>query len=222
MTEASPAHVEPGGDALVIELSPTITLTKFSVGPMDNNCYLLDDGSAQVLIDAANDWPRIDEVVDTDRLTTIVTTHRHADHVAALADSLAGTGAQPVCGTKDVDAINSATGTRQKPIWDGDNVSFPNGEHLKVISLVGHTPGSIALAYQPKEGPAHLFTGDSLFPGGPGKTDGAANFTRLMDDLEKKIFGAFPDGTVVHPGHGDGTTLGAERPHLTEWRERGW
>ena len=90
-----------------------------------------------------------------------------------------------------------------------------------MIGLVGHTPGSIALAYT-GGGVPHLFTGDSLFPGGPGKTHVEEDFTSLMDDLERKVFDVFGDDTVVHPGHGDDTTLGAERPHLTEWRARGW
>ena len=78
------------------------------------------------------------------------------------------------------------------------------------------------LAYRGPEGPTHLFTGDSLFPGGPGKTWSPEDFDSLMDDLEAKVFNRFADDTVVHPGHGDATTIGAERPHLKEWRARGW
>ena len=93
---------------------------------------------------------------------------------------------------------------------------------LDVIALRGHTPGSVALALDDGDGRVHLFTGDSLFPGGPGKTPDTEAFTSLMDDLEARVFDVYPDDTVVHPGHGDSTTLGAERPHLEEWRERGW
>jgi glyoxylase-like metal-dependent hydrolase (beta-lactamase superfamily II) len=78
------------------------------------------------------------------------------------------------------------------------------------------------LLYDDPTGAPHLWTGDSLFPGGPGKTAGAKNFTSLMDDLEAKVFGRLPDETWVYPGHGNDTTLGTERPHLGEWRERGW
>ena len=92
---------------------------------------------------------------------------------------------------------------------------------LEVIHLRGHTPGSIALVYRAADGP-HLFTGDSLFPGGPGRTGSPEDFTSLMDDLEERVFGPLPDETWVYPGHGDDTTLGAERPQLAEWRERGW
>ena len=105
--------------------------------------------------------------------------------------------------------------------WDGDEVTIGDGE-LEVIGLVGHTPGSIALAFTGSDGVVHLFSGDSLFPGGPGKTSSPADFASLMGDLETKVFARFDDRTVVHPGHGDGTTLGAERPQLAEWRARGW
>jgi len=153
---------------------------------------------------------------------TVVTTHRHGDHWQGLSAVAEATGADLFCGRPDVDAI--ATGAWVEGLvglWDGDGVRVGD-ETLEVIGLVGHTPGSIALAYRAPDGITHLFTGDSLFPGGPGKTSDPADFTSLMDDLEAKVFGRFDDRTVVHPGHGDGTTLGAERPHLAEWRARGW
>jgi glyoxylase-like metal-dependent hydrolase (beta-lactamase superfamily II) len=79
----------------------------------------------------------------------------------------------------------------------------------------------VALLYRGADRP-HLFTGDSLFPGGPGRTTGPEDFRSLMDDLEQRVFADLPDDTWVYPGHGDDTTLGAERPHLPEWRARGW
>ena len=95
---------------------------------------------------------------------------------------------------------------------DGDRLRFGAVE-LEVIHLVGHTPGWIALLYDEPEGPPHLLTADSLFPGGPGNTWGdAAAFASLMGDLEAKVFGRLPDETWVYPGHGHDTTLGAERP----------
>jgi glyoxylase-like metal-dependent hydrolase (beta-lactamase superfamily II) len=90
-----------------------------------------------------------------------------------------------------------------------------------VIHLRGHTPGSIALLYRGDERP-HLFTGDSLFPGGVGKTWQPGDFTSLVDDVEHRIFDVLPDETWFYPGHGDDSTLGAERPALPEWRSRGW
>ena len=93
---------------------------------------------------------------------------------------------------------------------------------LEVIEVVGHTPGSIVLAYDDPDGVVHLFTGDSLFPDGVGKTWSPEDFSTLIDEVETKIFDRFADDTWVYPGHGHDTTLGAERPHLQEWRERGW
>ena len=107
-----------------------------------------------------------------------------------------------------------------EPVEHGDTVRAGDVE-LTVIHLRGHTPGSIALRYDAAAEP-HLFTGDSLFPGGPGKTTSAADFTSLMNDLEQRVFDQLPDPTWVYPGHGNDTTLGAERPHIPEWRARGW
>ena len=93
-----------------------------------------------------------------------------------------------------------------------------------MIHLVGHTPGSIALLYDDPDGTPHLFTGDSLFPGGVGQDAGRRrqHFTSLIDDVATKLFDRLPDETWFYPGHGNDSTLGAERPHLAEWRERGW
>jgi glyoxylase-like metal-dependent hydrolase (beta-lactamase superfamily II) len=92
-----------------------------------------------------------------------------------------------------------------------------------VVHLRGHTPGSIALIWRgPDDAGVHAFTGDSLFPGGPGRTTNPTDFHSLMDDLEERIFGRFGDETWFYPGHGKDSTLGAERPHLDEWRHRGW
>lgn len=216
-------HVEPGGPPLTLSLADDITLTKISVGPMDNNAYLLvpDTGGA-VLIDAADDDTRLLGIIDGRELAVIVTTHRHGDHWQALPAVAEATQAQLVCGRPDLDAI--ATGAWVEGLagaWDGDAVTIGDRE-LEVIGLVGHTPGSIALAITGAGGIVHLFTGDSLFPGGPGRTTSPEDFASLLGDLESKIFARFDDRTVVHPGHGDGTTLGAERPQLAEWRTRGW
>lgn len=218
---SGPAHVEPGGPPEVVQLSPSTSLVKVSVGPMDNNCYLLRTrAGAALLIDAANDADRIIAVTSEPVPGTVATTHRHADHWQALPD-LAQRWQPNLCaGSPDSAAITRDAGvTGVSGVWDGDRIAIGD-EQLDVIGLVGHTPGSIALVYHGDVD--HLFTGDSLFPGGPGKTGSAADFTSLMDDLESKIFGRFGDDAVVHPGHGDDTTLGAERPQLGEWRARGW
>ncbi|MGH3498748.1 MAG: MBL fold metallo-hydrolase [Nocardioidaceae bacterium] len=208
-----------GGTPDVRELAQ-LMITKVAVGPMDNNAYLLrcrrDD--EQVLIDAANDADTLAEVVGADGLARIVTTHRHGDHWQALAEIVAATGADTVAGDEDAEEIPVRTDER---VSDGDRVRVGRCE-LEVISLVGHTPGSIALLYDDPDGTPHLFTGDSLFPGGPGRTTRREDFDSLMADLQHKVFDRLPDETWVYPGHGADTTLGAERPHLSEWRERGW
>jgi glyoxylase-like metal-dependent hydrolase (beta-lactamase superfamily II) len=93
---------------------------------------------------------------------------------------------------------------------------------LSIIHLRGHTPGSIAVVYDDPTGHPHLFTGDSLFPGGVGKTTSADNFASLINDVEDRLFAVLPDDTWFYPGHGDDSTLGEERPSLAEWRARGW
>jgi glyoxylase-like metal-dependent hydrolase (beta-lactamase superfamily II) len=215
-------HVEPGGPPLVARLSGSVTMIKISVGPVDNNAYLLlSDSGASLLIDAANDDDRLLSIIADQPLDTIVTTHRHADHWQALPSLAAAARARLICGQPDLEAISTGAGVEGLVgVWDGDQLELGT-ERFEVIGLVGHTPGSITLGYA-GTGMTHLFTGDSLFPGGPGKTHTPEDFTSLMNDLESKIFDRFDDNTVVHPGHGDDTTLGTERPHLGEWRKRGW
>lgn len=193
-----------------------------SVGPMDNNAYLLVSDGQGLLVDAAADPLALLALVGDTPLTAIVTTHRHRDHVGALADVAAHTGARLVAGEPDAAAIESAAGvTIDDRVWTGDAVRFGSVE-LEVIGLVGHTPGSITLVHAPAEGPVQLFVGDSLFPGGVGKTGSASDFDSLYTDVVTKLFDRFADDTLVWPGHGKPTTLGAERPHLAEWRARGW
>ena len=212
--------VQVGGPAATREL-PVLGITKVAVGPMDNNAYLLTCRAtgALCLIDAAAEPVTLLDQLAGRPLERVVTTHRHPDHWQALADVVAATHARTAAGREDADGIPVATLD-----WLDDGAAVRFGQvQLRVIPLVGHTPGSIALLYEdPGEAP-HLFTGDSLFPGGPGNTEGdPVRFTRLLDDLEAKVFGRLPDATWVYPGHGRDTTLGAERPFLPEWRARGW
>jgi glyoxylase-like metal-dependent hydrolase (beta-lactamase superfamily II) len=200
-----------------------ITVTKLAVGPMDNNAYLLRDVSTGegLLIDAANEAGRLIELIGDTPVSWIVTTHRHGDHWQALAEVQAATGAAVVAHPADAAELPV---TVDDEVVDGDLIRFGDAA-VSVIHLRGHTPGSVALRYDAEGGLAagpHLFTGDSLFPGGPGKTASPKDFTSLMDDLEARVFGTLPDATWVYPGHGNDTTLGAERPHLPEWRARGW
>ncbi|WP_026552268.1 MBL fold metallo-hydrolase [Arthrobacter sp. H20] len=206
-----------------------LTIRSISVSEMDNNVYLLTarETGAQVLIDAADDAAGImqllkDGAADTPaepKLALVVTTHSHWDHVRALADVVGHTKARTAAGTEDVPDIAVPTDVE---LDHGDIRNFA-GFDLEAIKLRGHTPGSVALLYRDPHGPPHLFTGDSLFPGGVGNTQGdASRFESLLNDVAERIFNYLPDDTIVHPGHGKGTTLGAERPHLHEWRSRGW
>ncbi|HHU38457.1 MAG TPA: MBL fold metallo-hydrolase [Propionibacterium sp.] len=198
-------------------------ITSAVVGTMGNNAYLLTDAGEGLLIDAADDPLALLALIGDTPVNTIVTTHQHHDHVAALKAVAEHTGARLVAGAPDADAIEGTAGVAiDERVWDGDAVRVGNVE-LEVIGLVGHTPGSITLVHRSDDGrPTHLFVGDSLFPGGVGRTNTPEDFTSLLDDVTAKLFDRFADDTVVHPGHGDPTTLGAERPHLSEWRERGW
>jgi glyoxylase-like metal-dependent hydrolase (beta-lactamase superfamily II) len=211
--------VSPGSEPAVRELADLV-ITKVSVGPMDNNAYLLRCLSSgdQVLIDAANEADRLLELIGDTGLSTVVTTHRHGDHWQALSSVVAATGARSVAHAADAAELPVPTETV------ADGAVIPVGScGLEVIHLVGHTPGSIALLYRDPAGIPHLFTGDSLFPGGVGATFGnAANFATLIDDVEHKIFDRLPDETWFYPGHGRDSTLGTERPSLPEWRARGW
>ncbi len=210
-------QVSPGGEPDTREL-PALSITKVSVGPMDNNAYLLRSAGEQLLIDAANEPDRLLSLLGAGGLSTVVTTHRHGDHWQALEDVVGVTGAESLAHEADAAEIPIVSQT----LKDGDTVRVGDAE-LDVIHLVGHTPGSIALLYRDPDGHPHLFTGDSLFPGGVGNTFGSKeNFASLINDVERKIFDRLPDETWVYPGHGNDTTLGAERPALPEWRARGW
>ncbi len=217
-------HVSPGGEAARRQ-TDGLTITKLSVGgDWDNNAYLLVCRSTNdaLLVDAANDAPRLMDLLghdkDRPRLRTIVTTHRHGDHWQALGAVSGATGANTVAHPVDAPELPVPPDV----LVDHGDVLTVGECGLEIIHLRGHTPGSIALLYRDPAGHPHLFTGDSLFPGGPGRTTSPADFTSLMDDLEERVFGPLPDDTWFYPGHGDDSTLGAERPKLTEWRDRGW
>lgn len=214
--------VTPGGPTDVREL-PGLTIRKISVSEMHNNVYLLTCAvtGAQLLIDAAYDADRIGALVaeGTGRLDALVTTHQHWDHTRALEEVVAATGARTYAGADDADALPVAPDVR---LAHGDSVSFGDIT-LEVIHLRGHTAGSVALAYADPDGVTHIFTGDSLFPGGVGNTKNEGqSFDSLYADVTTRIFAEFDDDTWIYPGHGADTTLGAERPQLDEWRERGW
>lgn len=205
-----------------------ITIRSISVAPMDNNVYLLTSKSsgAQVLIDAANEADSILELIESGKkdspaahLVLIGTTHCHHDHVQALGKVHQVTQARTAAGSEDAPELPVPTDVL---LEHGDLGEF-DGFTLEAVKLRGHTPGSVAFLYRDPHGPAHLFSGDSLFPGGLGNTQqDPERFESLYNDVVTRVFDVLDDDTVVHPGHGAETTLGAERPHLQEWKERGW
>jgi len=194
----------------------SITLTKMSVGSMDNNVYLIENAAGDaVIVDAAAEPDRIVELAAGKTVHAIITTHEHDDHIGALETithvfpdaqvlATAATGGElPV----DVDG----------ELKDGMSLAFGDLE-LEFITLRGHTPEGVAILV---EG-THLLTGDSLFPGGVGLTPSDQAFYLLFNDVRDRIFARFDDSTHLHPGHGDSTTVGEQRPHLSEWEGRGW
>ncbi|EME60708.1 MBL fold metallo-hydrolase [Rhodococcus sp. GXMU-t2271] len=215
-------EVTPGGPAQRRTV-PGATIVKLSVGPMDNNTYLVTDSATgrSVFLDAANEPELLTRFLaeHAPKLELIITTHQHWDHWQGLEAVAASTGVPTAAHPLDAEPLPV---TPDRLLMEGDTVAV--GElGLEVIHLSGHTPGSIALVLtEAGTGRHHIFTGDSLFPGGLGKTADAEKFASLYDDVDTKLFGRFGDDTVIYPGHGKDTTLGAERPHLAEWRERGW
>jgi glyoxylase-like metal-dependent hydrolase (beta-lactamase superfamily II) len=200
-----------------------LTVTKIAVGPMDNNSYLLrctSTGQA-ILIDAANEAARLIELIGDIPVGSIVTTHQHADHWQALAEVQKYTGAQVVAHPDDSGGLPIPA---DHLVRHGDVLTFGDAV-VSFVHLRGHTPGSIAVCYDAGgrlPGEPHVFTGDSLFPGGVGKTNTPEDFSSLITDVSERLFDPLPDATWVYPGHGNDTTLGHERPHVGEWRERGW
>ncbi|GAB3690734.1 MBL fold metallo-hydrolase [Corynebacterium nasicanis] len=200
-------------------MTDNLTLHQISVSEMDNNCYLLVSGDEALLIDAADDAPVLLNLAQEAgaRITAVLTTHRHPDHHRALVEVLDKTGATHYSSFLDSPALPAEVDVE---LNNGDTLPFA-GHDFPVAILRGHTPGGVALTAE-IDGETHLFVGDSLFPGGLGKTTSESDFVRLFKDVTERIFDKYDDATHVHPGHGEGTTLGAERPHLDDWWERRW
>ena len=214
--------VSPGGATQTRELSHLV-IRKVAVSQMSNNAYLLTCRASgeQLLVDAADEAARLTTLVreGSGSLDHLVTTHQHWDHVRALQELVDAFHPRTYAGADDADALPVRPDVR---LQHGDTVTVGESR-LDVVHLRGHTPGSVALAYDDPDGGTHLFTGDSLFPGGVGNTKNPGqSFDSLIADVTTRVFGVYGDDTWVYPGHGGDTTLGVERPHIPEWRERGW
>jgi glyoxylase-like metal-dependent hydrolase (beta-lactamase superfamily II) len=186
------------------------------VGPMDNNVYVIrcrQSGDA-VLVDAANEHERLLELCRDLGVNQVIETHGHWDHIQAVP-AVREAGYRVAVTAADADML---------PSYDlvlEDDATLEIGRlRIDTLATPGHTPGSICFAV--RDTPL-LFTGDTLFPGGPGNTSfEGGDFPTILESIENRIFSRFDPDTIVLPGHGDSTTVGAERPHLQEWAERGW
>ena len=203
-----------------------------SVSSMNNNVFVLTDRAtgSQLLIDAADDFPAITALIQAAsndgpeaRIVGIATTHQHWDHVRALGKAAAQYQEPTYAGAQDAEGIaRESKVSISNPLSHGDKIMVGDVV-LEAVHLRGHTPGSIAYVFEDSSGQQVIFSGDSLFPGGVGNTgNDASRFTSLLDDVTARLFNVYNDDALVFPGHGDSTTLGAERGSLGQWRARGW
>jgi glyoxylase-like metal-dependent hydrolase (beta-lactamase superfamily II) len=192
----------------------TFTVERAVVGPLDNNVYLVTDlasGDA-LLIDAADEQEQVLELVGDTPVIGVFTTHGHGDHHNAVPGVPEALGAPFMLHTLDEEMAGKKADVAIETghLAIGDTVAT-------VVHTPGHTQGSVCLVL-----PGAVFTGDTLFPGGPGATRfGHSSFATIIDSLERELF-TLPDETIVFPGHGASTTIGIERPQLASWIERGW
>jgi glyoxylase-like metal-dependent hydrolase (beta-lactamase superfamily II) len=202
-------HVVRGGPAHRYPLDGSVQVAKFAVGEFDNNVYVVAcDGTALIVDGAAEPERILGEVADLE-VVGIVQTHNHPDHVQGLP-ALVRSLHVPVHAHPD-DAMPVPTA----PLTDGDVLRLGSAE-VAVLHTPGHTPGSSCYRVG-----GFLFTGDTLFPGGPGNTMGnASRFAQIMESLDRLF--ELPDEVRVCPGHGLDTTIGRERPYVETWRARGW
>jgi glyoxylase-like metal-dependent hydrolase (beta-lactamase superfamily II) len=194
---------------------PTVRVEKLIVGPYENNVFVVrSKGTGEaVIIDAANEHDLLLEVSRATGVTRVLTTHGHFDHIQAVT-ALRDAG---------IDVGVAAEDAKMLPSYDfvipDDDVIEVGDLRLRTIHTPGHTPGSTSFLL---EGHPLLFTGDTLFPGGPGNTKfEGASFDQIISSIDRRLF-TLPADLLVLPGHGLDTTLGSERPHLQEWVDRGW
>ena len=189
---------------------------RFVVGPIENNVYVVRckrTGEA-TLIDAANEHDRLLRVARRLGVTSVLETHGHWDHIGAV-EQVREAGIDVWVRNEDAGMLPS-----YDHLLDDDAVHQVGDLRLRTLHTPGHTPGSICFALEES---SMLFTGDTLFPGGPGNTNqNAQDFATIIASIDERIFGVFGDDVTIWPGHGRESTVGTERPHLDEWVERGW
>ena len=189
---------------------------KLVVGPMDNNVFVLrcrQTGEA-VLIDAANEHDKLLDLCARLGVRTVIETHGHWDHIQAVP-AVRNAGYEV-----GVTAADAAMLDSYDYVLEDDSVIEVGRLRLHTILTPGHTPGSMCFRL---EGSPVLFSGDTLFPGGPGATRfPGSSFESIIHSIDERLFSPLPADTIVMPGHGDDTTIGAEQPHLQEWIDRGW
>ncbi len=192
----------------------TLVVRAAVVGALESNVYVAacSQTGRAVIIDPADEPEEILALAAGLSVAAILATHSHQDHIGAALAVQSALDAPVFLHPADVPLSGLAAA---RPLADGGEVSFGRAT-LRVIHTPGHTPGSVCLL-----GGGFLFSGDTLFPGGPGATADRAGFVAIMTSLREQIF-TLPDSTRVLPGHGPGTTIGAERPELDEWERRGW
>ncbi|MEV7554293.1 MBL fold metallo-hydrolase [Amycolatopsis sp. NPDC089917] len=185
---------------------------------VDNNIWLVGNDDEVVIVDAAHDERAITEAVGGRRVVAVVCTHGHNDHVT-VAPQLGEHLDAPVLlhpGDQELWEMTHP-GRKFRSVEDGERIVVA-GTDLEVIHTPGHSPGSVCLHLPEAKA---LFSGDTLFSGGPGATGRSfSSFPTIISSIEKRLF-ALPEETRVHTGHGDGTTIGTEAPHLAEWIARG-
>jgi glyoxylase-like metal-dependent hydrolase (beta-lactamase superfamily II) len=189
---------------------------KLVVGPMDNNVFVLrcKQTGDSVLIDAANEHEKLLDLCKALNVRKVLETHGHWDHIQAVP---AVRDAGYEVGITDAD---SKMLDAYDFVLEDESVIEVGNLRLHTIFNPGHTPGSMSFRL---EGSPVLFSGDTLFPGGPGNTKFEdADFGTIIRSIEDRLFAPLPPDTIVMPGHGDDTTIGAESPHLQEWIDRGW
>jgi glyoxylase-like metal-dependent hydrolase (beta-lactamase superfamily II) len=194
---------------------PTVRVEKLVVGPYENNVFVVrSKGTGEaVIIDAANEHELLLEVSRATGVKRVLTTHGHFDHIQAVTQMR----------DAGIDVGIAAEDAKMLPSYDftipDDDVIEVGDLRLRTIHTPGHTPGSTSFLL---EGHPLLFTGDTLFPGGPGNTKfPGASFEQIIASIDRRLF-TLPADLLVLPGHGLDTTLGTERPHLLEWVDRGW